>query len=355
MELNSVYDERGLLGLAFHPDFATNGRFFVYFDAIRSPDSPAGFDADVVLAEFAVSAEDANIAETESGRELLRVPHPQFNHQGGQLAFGPDGYLYISIGDGGGGGDTGTGHNAALGNAQDKSSLLGKVLRIDVDGNEPYAIPADNPFVDDPNARPEIWAYGFRNPWRFSFDQKGARRLFLADVGQNLFEEVDIVTAGGNYGWRIREGFSCFNVASQGDPLPDCVDVGVDGAPLTEPILALGHDDASGRPQNTSVIGGFIHHGQNAALQGDYVFGDYTATGLGADGRLYAAREQADGSWVQRDLAVNGAENGRLGRFLFAFGQDLKGEVYVLTSRSFGPSGTTGEVFRLDAVAERTD
>jgi glucose/arabinose dehydrogenase len=179
------YDERGLLGLAFHPDYATNGRFFVFYTAPKGADQPDEFDSESHISEFHVGA-DPNVGDPASEQVLLRIGKPQSNHNGGQLAFGPDGFLYISTGDGGGANDTGDGHNPAIGNGQDKTTLLAKILRIDVDSGSPYGLPPDNPFLADPTARPEIYALGTRNPWRFSFDSGGAHRLFVGDVGQDL-------------------------------------------------------------------------------------------------------------------------------------------------------------------------
>src|SRR6185436_11558505 len=195
--LVSFGSERGLLGLAFHPQYAANGRFFIHYTA------PNG---DVTIARYSVSATDRDRADAASGAVLLTIPHSQFaNHNGGQLQFGPDGYLYAGIGDGGSGGNPSN-------SAQDLSQLLGKILRIDVNA-EPYAIPPANPFASRTNGR-EIWAYGLRNPWRFSFDRETGD-LWIADVGQNLYEEVDVQPAssigGENYGWRIMEAAHCFN------------------------------------------------------------------------------------------------------------------------------------------------
>lgn len=344
--LNPTYDERGLLGLAFHPDYATNGRFFVVYNAPPGPETPEGYDHEWRLAEFRVSAADANVADPGSEGILLRVPHPQFNHNGGQLAFGADGLLYISTGDGGGANDTGLGHNPQIGNGQDLGTLLGKLLRINVDAaGEAYSIPPDNPFVNVAGALPEIWAYGLRNPWRFSFD-RATGRLFLGDAGQDLFEEIDIIERGGNYGWRIREGFACFDPEQPGTPPQDCAQVGPSGQPLLDPILEFAHVDSQGRPLTIVVIGGYVYRGGALpALEGDYIFGHYSTIGSQADGRLLAARAGADGAWTTRQLRLSG--DGLDGRFILAFGEDAAGELYVLTSRRFGPVGETGQVFRI--------
>lgn len=344
-----VFDERGLLGLAFHPNFSRNGLFYVFYTVPLSAGDPENFNARNRVSEMRVSAADANRADLSSERVLLEILKPQFNHNGGQIAFGPDGFLYIGVGDGGNANDDGDGHTPGIGNGQDKSTLLGKILRIDVDG-DPYGIPAGNPFVDDPGARPEIYALGLRNPWRFSFDSQG--RLFVADVGQDLFEEVDIVTAGGNYGWRIREGDNCFDVNNPGTPPVSCATIDSDGAALISPILSYPHS-AEQQPFGISVTGGFVYRGRDIpCLTGEYVFGDWSTNFASPDGTLFAASEDADGNWAMRELAVSGDSDGRIGRFILSFGQDADGELYVLTSENFGPIESTGVVFRIAPAAE---
>lgn len=347
VELNPAYDERGLLGLAFHPQYVSNGRFYVIYNAPRGTALDPQFDSRLLLCEFRVSADDANVADPSTERLLLEISKPQFNHNGGQLVFGPDGYLYVGVGDGGGANDEGFGH-AEGGNGQNKQTLLGKILRIDVDGGEPYGIPPTNPFVSDPDARPEIFALGLRNPWKFSFDRGGARRLFAGDVGQNLFEEIDIIEPGGNYGWRIREASQCFDPANAGRPGADCPDTAADGSPLINPILEYGHTDASGAPFGTSVIGGFVYRGSALeALRGRYIFGDFSTGFIAGNGRLFAATEAEDGSWSFDELLVTSTDSGRIERFLLGFGEDASGELYVLTSNRLGPAGNGGEVWKI--------
>jgi glucose/arabinose dehydrogenase len=341
------FDERGLLGLAFHPDYAANGRFFVFYTGPAGPDTPADFDSQTLISEFHVSPDDHDRADPESERVLLTIDKPQFNHNGGQLAFGPDGLLYVFVGDGGGGNDVGVGHTPQLGNGQDKSTLLGKTLRIDVDSGDPYGIPDDNPFLDDPEARPEIWALGLRNPWRASFDSGGDRRLFVGDAGQDFFEEIDVVERGGNYGWNIKEGRQCFDHDAPGEPPQMCPDVGADNEPLIDPIIEYAHF-ADGEPVGVVVIGGYVYRGSAIpGLEGDYVFGDYSRGFDAPDGQLFAAAENSDGTWVMRVLSIAGNADGRLGSFVLGFGQDDGGEMYVLTTQVIGPSGTTGRVYRI--------
>ena len=343
-----VFDERGLLGLAFHPDYASNGRFFVFYSAPPGDQTPAGFNCENHVSEFAVSASDANRADAGSERILLRIEKPQFNHNGGDLLFGPDAKLYISTGDGGNANDVGDGHNPTIGNAQDKSTLLGKILRIDVDHGDPYAIPPDNPFAAVPGARGEIWAYGLRNAFRMSFDRGGLHRLFVGDVGQDLFEEVDIVSRGGNYGWNLFEGTHCFDPNHPDTPADSCTDVGPDGTRLIPPILDYAHTDPAGGPMGISVIGGAVYRGAALPdLQRRYVFGDFTRSFSAADGSLFAATEHLDGSWEFVELTIAGAEGGRLGQFIHGFGEDAAGELYVMTEGNLGPVGTTGRVLKI--------
>jgi glucose/arabinose dehydrogenase len=281
--------ESGLLGLAFHPNYARDPRFFVNY--IRQL---ASGQLQTVIAEFRPSAADPNRADPGSERQLLTVDQPFSNHKAGQLAFGPDGYLYFGLGDGGGGGDP-------SGNGQNLQAVLGKMLRIDVDSPPdpglPYAIPTDNPFANG-GGLPEIWAYGFRNPWRFSFDPPSGR-MFVADVGQNRYEEVDLGQKGANYGWNIMEGMHCFNPAS-----------GCDQTGLTLPIAEYDHSVGE------AVIGGYVYRGTIAELRGKYVFADLT-------GKLFTLAENPPGTWMRASLLSSNTD-------ISALGQDRAGELYVL-------------------------
>ena len=347
VDLSDDFDERGLLGMAFHPDYFVNGRFFIFYTAPPGPTTPEGFDSQSHISEFSVSA-NPNAADAESERILLTIDKPQFNHNGGQLAFGPDdGLLYITVGDGGGANDNDFGHTPDIGNAQDKLKLLGKVLRINVDAGDPYSIPDSNPFANQDDALGEIWALGLRNPWRASFDLGGSRRFFVGDAGQDLFEEVHVVAGGGNYGWNIKEGSSCFDPDAPGTPPATCPDTGNDGSPLIDPILEYPHFD-DGEAIGVAVIGGYVYRGlEIPALAGKYIFGDYS-TGFNAPaGRLFVGTEGAGGTWTMANLVVGDDANGGIGSFLLGFGQDLDGEVYVLTSQVVGPTGTTGRVSKV--------
>ncbi|MBM11651.1 MAG: glucose sorbosone dehydrogenase [Chloroflexi bacterium] len=282
-------NEEGLLGLAFDPRYSSNGHFYVHY----SSDSPRRS----VVSRFKV--EEAGDPRADAGSELviMEIPQPYKNHNGGQLAFGPDGMLYISLGDGGLGGDP-------QGNGQDRGTLLGSILRIDVSQaspQEPYRVPEDNPFAGVSGAREEIWAYGFRNPWRFPFDRQSGH-LWVGDVGQNSFEEIDLVAKGGNYGWNILEGNHCFQ------PKTDC-----DPSETEPPVVEYGSD------RGCSVIGGYVYRGRAIpSLIGTYLYGDFCSGEI-------------------RGLNYHDGET--IGDFLLAetwfritsFGVDATGEIYVLS------------------------
>jgi glucose/arabinose dehydrogenase len=284
--------ETGLLGLAFHPSFSSNGRFFVYYTQRVSTQLQS------VFSEYVVSGSNPNQADAASERILLVVDQPFDNHNGGQLAFGPDGFLYIGLGDGGSGGDP-------LLNGQSLQTLLGKILRIDVDGafapGKQYAIPQDNPF-SLPDGLPEIWAYGLRNPWRFSFDRMTGT-LFAGDVGQDSFEEVDLLTKGGNFGWNKMEGSHCY------PPGRSCSSAG-----LIPPIMEYAHDASGGQ----SIIGGFVYRGTEIpGLVGHYLFGDLLS------GNIWAGDQDSSGNWSHTPVLTHNLT-------VSSFGQDAAGELYVL-------------------------
>lgn len=363
--LNPGFDERGLLGLAFHPDYASNGRFFVYYSAPLREGGAAGFNHTSHISEFAVSA-DPNLADPASERILLQVDEPQANHNAGALAFGPeDGYLYITLGDGGGANDNQFGHvedwydENGGGNGQDVSdNLLGSILRIDVDGEWPYAIPADNPFVGR-EGMDEIFAYGLRNPYRFSFDKGGDHALYVADVGQGLWEEVNRVELGGNYGWNVKEGTHCFDAENNREIPESCPDVvgpghPDEGAPLIDPVIEYASSSQPGG-LGRAVVGGFIYRGSDIPqFRGRYVYGDWS-TGFGTpDGSLFVSKtRQDDRLWQLHPIMLQERADGRLGHFLLGFGQDADGELYVLTSDASGPRENTGKVYRLMPPGKR--
>jgi len=327
VKVNPIYDERGLLGLAFHPEYKTNGRFFVYYSG---PKTAEGVDHESIIAEYTVSFEDPNIADSSSEKIILRIDQPESNHNGGQLAFGPDGYLYIGVGDGGGAGD----QHGDMGNGQNISTLLGSILRIDVDSATPYAIPEDNPFVGG-EGRDEIYAYGFRNPYRFSFD-KLTGALYVADVGQDEWEEIDIVENGGNYGWRILEGTYPYDLN-----LAEYLNISVES--LKPPIHEYSHN--VGR----SIIGGYVYRGnQSSSLLGMYVFGDWSTGFVKPDGKLYYLSEIEPGVWERFEFLLHTEKP--LKRFIFGFGEDETGEIYVVTTRFIGSIIRSGEIWHLTVV-----
>lgn len=352
VDLTPSFDERGLLGLAFHPDYADNGRFFVYYSAPLREDGPENFNHTSHVAEFHVSA-DPDRADPDSERIVLQIDEPQFNHNSGALAFGPDGLLYIAVGDGGGAHDLGVGHTPDIGNGQDRTNLLGNILRVDVDGGEPYAIPSDNPFVGR-EGRDEIFAYGLRNPYRMSFDSELG--LLASDAGQGRREEVSRIEAGGNYGWNLKEGTDCFDPTSPFAPPEECSDTGPFGQPLIDPVAEYhnrrSHDDGVG----IAIIGGHVYRGEELpGLAGKYVFGDWSQSFTEPGGTLLAATPSDEGLWPLEELQVAGRPEGRLGHFVLGFGRDEAGEMYVLTTDEGGPTGQTGRVYQLVSPEQCVD
>ncbi len=349
------YDERGLLGLAFHPDFPRDGRFFIYYTAPLRAGGPAGFDHTNVVAEYRVKGGQQVQADAGSERIVLQVDHPQFNHNGGTIEFGPDGMLYISIGDGGGGNDVGLGHvedwysENGGGNGQDISAnLLGNILRINVDAGTPYSVPADNPFVGKAGLD-EIWAYGLRNPYRFSFDMGGSNMLLAQDAGQELWEEVSVIVKGGNYGWNVKEGTHCFDAENPEVSPATCPSVDTTtGEVLRDPVIEFAN---SGNPTGGlafTVVGGNVYRGSLVpSFAGKYIFGGATASFTAPDGRLFIATPTGSGLWPMSELLINGTS--RLNHVVKGFGQDRAGEVYVTASEILGPTGNTGKVFRITA------
>ena len=362
--LMDSFDERGLLGLAFHPNYTSNGRFFVYYSAPLREEAPDDYNHTSHISEFHVSA-DPNSADPASERILLQIDSPQFNHNGGTLLFGPDdGYLYISIGDGGGADDVGTGHVEDWyevnegGNGQDvEQNLLGNILRIGVDGSDPYGIPTDNPFVGR-DGLDEIYAYGLRNPYRMSFDMGGSHMLLASDAGQNLWEEVSIIEKGGNYGWNVKEGTHCFSTANPDESLPDCPDTVGEGhpdagAPLIDPVIEYANHHQPGGI-GAVVVGGYVYRGDDIPqFRGRYIFGDWSREFEEPDGTVLLAMMRKKGLWQIHEILFQSRPDGRLGEYVLAFGQDTAGEVYILTTEMTGPTGATGKVYKLTATGNR--
>jgi glucose/arabinose dehydrogenase len=345
--LEEEADERGLLGLAFHPDYANNGRFFVYYGGPLRPTAPEGWDHTNFLAEYKVSG-DPDRADPASARIVLAMDHPQGNHNGGTIEFGGDGYLYLSVGDGGGGNDNDTGHvddwydGNEGGNGQDiTQNLLGNILRLDVTPTEGYAIPPDNPFVDS-DGMDEIYAYGLRNPYRFSFGPQD--QLIVADAGQELYEEINVVQKGGNYGWNVKEGRHCFSTANPESAGDDCPSEDTEGNPLIDPVIEFENSRNDNNGLGNVSVGGYVYSGNAVpSLSGKYLFGVLTQAPNGNNGAIFAAT-MAGNDWGYVKLPVGNFPDNEINQFVLAFGQDRAGEVYVLTN--MGTVGT-GKVYKI--------
>jgi len=301
---NDKTNEEGFLGLAFHPKYRDNGQFFVFYTNKNKPHQN-------VIARYRVSKADPNKADPASEEILLVLDKPFWNHDGGTIAFGPDGYLYIAIGDGGLANDPQK-------NGQKLSTLLGKILRIDVDKpgkDRPYSVPADNPFVDNKDARPEIWAYGLRNVWRLAFDPKTGA-LWAGDVGQDRWEEIDLIVKGGNYGWSIREGKHPFIKKNATEP-----EVAEAPKNAIDPIFDYDHE------LGKSITGGVVYRGKNIPeLDGAYLYADYVS------GKLWALWYDADKKIVTANREIPLPKSIPV----MSFGEDEKGEVYFTTYSSEG-------------------
>ncbi|XP_071378496.1 HHIP-like protein 1 [Centroberyx affinis] len=326
-------DERGFLGLTFHPKYKYNGKLYVYYSV------EVGFDERIRISEFHVSAGDMNVVDHGSERVILEIDEPASNHNGGQLLFADDGYLYIFTGDGGMAGDP----FGKYGNAQNRSALLGKVLRIDVDDNERgplYRIPPDNPFIHERGARPEVYAYGVRNMWRCSVDRghavtkEGKGRIFCGDVGQNKFEEIDIIEKGRNYGWRAKEGFSCYDKKL-------CANSSLDDV---LPIYAYPHK------MGKSVTGGYVYRGcEYPNLNGMYIFGDFMS------GRLMSLQEERQtGRWKYNEICMGmgltcafpGLIN-NYHQYIISFAEDEAGELYFMSTGIPSATSPSGVVYKV--------
>ncbi len=362
VELTPGYDERGLLGFAFHPDFANNGRAFAYYSAPLRAGAPEGWNHTTILSEFDLDESGMHL-DPASEKVLIEVDEPQMNHNGGTVLFGTDGYLYLSLGDGGGANDVGDGH-PPLGNGQDVTTLKGSILRIDIDADDPrgYGIPEGNPFANGvtlpdgyqwqgDQAHPEIYLWGVRNPYRFSVDLKTGA-LLVADVGQNLWEEVDYVTGPGNLGWHLREGLFAFDPDNANAVLTEGPNTGPMGETFVEPVLTYahpgvaasleGHENFDIEERGISISGGYIYRGSAMpGLQGYYVFGDWSQSFSEPTGKMFvASTPEAGGEWAF-------VLDRQLDEFLLALGEDGHGEIYYLTTLESGPSGDTGKVYRL--------
>ncbi|WP_081655483.1 PQQ-dependent sugar dehydrogenase [Halopiger goleimassiliensis] len=379
------YDERGLLGFALHPQFADNGRFYVRYSAPER--EGLGYDHTDVLAEFQTD-ESLERADPDTERTIMEVPQPQDNHNGGPLAFGPDGYLYASYGDGGNVHDIGIGHvddwydENQGGNGQDTTeNLLGGVHRIDVDVEEDrefgtYGVPDDNPLVGSDRDRDEYWAWGFRNPWGMSIDDDG--RVFVSDAGQHRYESLYAVEAGGNYSWNVKEGSFCFSPASPLEEIENCPDqVPEDadvsdlraGESLRDPIAEYQHTRISEAFIDSSVVvGGHRYAGRAIPeLEDAFVFGNWSSQGVAeADGEVLVAVEPdgdeatdaGDGDlvetrrWDLTELRFEGAAGESLNRYVYSIERDEEGELYVLANTDFRPEPETGEIYKIVPAEE---
>ena len=323
LALTPGYDERGLLGMAFHPNYSSNGEFFVYYSKAKSG---AGIDHESIVAKYTVSGNPDVSGTTEE--IIFQFDQPNNNHNGGCLAFGNDGYLYIATGDGGG-------QNDPNDLAQDRTNYYGKILRINVDSGSPYSIPADNPYIGHGTYKEEIYAYGFRNPYRMSFDASTGK-LWTGDVGQGTYEEIDIVTNNGNYGWSVKEGNSMFDMAQATTVAAALgIDINVFLNSLVSPVAEYDHT------VGLSVIGGFVYRGNTCVdLKGKYVFGDWSSNWGGSSGVIYYLEEPTPGNYVIKTLKS-------LSESVVGFGEDNLKELYVITKEGYDHgSNVTGKIYK---------
>jgi glucose/arabinose dehydrogenase len=324
-----TFHETGLLGLAFHPNFKSNGKFYVAYSHPLNGHGDLGkalwWSHTNVVAEYQVSENDPDVANPNSERIISAVDWPQFNHNGHWIGFGPDGMLYISMGDGGYANDWGIGHNVTEGNGQDMESMLGKIHRVN---------------VDNPNAKLEQFASGFRNPWRCAFDMGGSKQLFCGDVGQNSYEEIDIVEQGKNYGWRKMEGTHCFDYVNPNKHPSSCNKSG-----LTDPIIEYKNcGKFPAECEGISVTGGYVYRGATRAWDGMYFFGDWSKQFAVKDGQLFVGK-QSGGKWTKEKINVTNMPGWN--SYVLAFGQDGDGEVYVMSTDTLGPVGGLDKIYKI--------
>lgn len=381
VEVRKGFDERGLLGLAFHPNFAKQGapgygKLYTYTsepvnEKVKSdfplnmkvvPEAPAlPLDHQAIIAEWELN-KDGQTLNLDSRREVMRIDQPQFNHDGGTIVFGPDGMLYIGLGDGGNGNDTGPGHTDPMGNGQDLGKALGKILRVDPLGqsgkksaNGGYSVPTDNPFVTTKGALPEIWAYGLRNPWRMAFS---GDKLIAGDVGQEQIEEVNVIQKGGNYGWRFMEGPYLFDpLAPKGRNIFPATAAEHGKPRMIDPVVMYDHDEG------ISIAGGYIYRGKAIpALKGQYVYGEWTDVewtqkknkqgetvpnkrNLGV-GRVFYSDLSANTPDV-KEVVITTTDTGQAPGYITAVGEDEAGELYIMTNDKGGPIGDGSKLWKL--------
>ncbi|MDD1676165.1 MAG: PQQ-dependent sugar dehydrogenase, partial [Methanomicrobiales archaeon] len=354
-----------LLSMAFHPDYRNNGRVFLYYSRPLRAGAPFGWDCTNVISEYRVMPGNPDMTDMGSEKILLEIHKPSSNHNGGPLLFGPtDGFLYLPVGDGGGAGDTGFGHTPGIGNAQDLTTMLGKVICIDIDhatNGKLYGIPPSNPFVNKPGILPEIYAYGLRNPAYASFDSGGDHHLYVWNAGQQLFESAYRVLKGGNYGWHIREGTHCFDPGNPGRPPlgTTCPIVGYRNEPLIGPIVELGHD------LGTTIVGGTIYRGAGlAGKQGAMIHGTWSRAGgssgngavlistgnissISVDASLVTPEQNA--MWETAEMRIVNNPGGRIEAYVRGVFEGTDHEAYLVFNRNAGPGDQppTGEVWKL--------
>jgi glucose/arabinose dehydrogenase len=391
--LSPGYDERGLLSMTFHPNFAENGKLYVHYDAPLRLGAPANWSHTIHIAEFTVNNTNPNVVNLNSEKTIMLIDKPQGNHNGGPVLFGADGYLYIVLGDGGGANDVGIGHTPQTGNAQDLTKILGKTLRINVNqlinttnpvifsgdnviGNRPYTIPKDNPFVGfevlpqnaygnipiNGTIPTEIYSYGHRNPAFATFYSNTSNALLLAEAGQLLFEEVNLVRKGGNYGWRIFEGTHPFNASNPLSTSVNYTTVGYLGDPLIGPIFE------GGRDLGVVVIGGAVYWGNSIPeLEGKYVFGYFGNPAAQGNGSILVASPPADWNatteiplakgmtpkdnamWETQKITISNAQQANATGFIRGVSEDQDGELYIMMSSSLGPNVTAaaGRIYKI--------
>jgi glucose/arabinose dehydrogenase len=360
VKLGQGMEERGLLGLALHPQFKSNRKFYVVYSAPLRTNAPPKWDHTERLSEFKATGDDFSAADSASERVVLEIDHPDWNHNSGRLAFGPDGYLYWTVGDGGAPNDVGDSargrEHPPEGNGQRLDTLLGKILRLDINGGSPYGIPQDNPYADGKKGLPEIYAYGLRNPWGISFDRGGKHDLIVADVGQDRWEEINVIVKGGNYGWRLREGFDGFDPKNPRVAPTNAVTVGANGQPFVDPVLTyktLRGRGTDPEAYGVTVTGGYVYRGKAfPELVGKYIFADWSRSMAIAEGTLLVATipPQSSGGarWTVQPLGLKEYPNGRLKSFfIWALGEDDDGELYLLVNEINSVAHTRGKVFKL--------
>ena len=347
--LKKGFDERGSLGVALHPKFSSNKKVYVYYSAPLAKNGRKGFDHTAHLSEFKVKADGT--ADTSSEKIIFTVDQPQWNHDGGNLVFGKDGYLYLGLGDGGAANDLDRdgkpegGHEKG-GNGQAPNRHLGKVLRFDVDSGDPYAIPDGNPFKGKDSGLKEIYAWGIRNPWGMTVDPENGD-IIVADVGQNRFEEINLLSAG-NFGWPRYEGYAPFDQQKPSEPST----LEVTSAPkgFIAPIIAYPHHDGFGKAPGygISVTGGHVYRGKAIpGLEGVYLFADWAQSWAGKKYGLYGGVRESKTAWSMHVIPGAKTPAGPISRMVIGFGHDHAGEIYVLTNTGKGPSGKNGEIWKI--------